>query len=117
MTMMALEQVLAAVGRVDRRELTIWIERRWVRPRHESGGYLFSDLDVARVTLICDMRHDMAIDDEAMPVVLGLLDQVYGMRTRLRHLVDAVAAQPEEVRLAVAAELARQIERDEEDHF
>jgi chaperone modulatory protein CbpM len=117
MTMMALEQVLAAVERVDRRDLTIWIERRWVRPRHEGGGYLFSDLDVARVTLICDMRHDMAIDDEAMPVVLGLLDQVYAMRTRLRHLVDAVAAQPEEVRLAVAAELGRQIKRDDEDHF
>jgi chaperone modulatory protein CbpM len=117
MTMMALEQVLAAVGRVDQRDLTIWIERRWVRPRHEAGSYLFSDLDVARVTLICDMRHDMAIDDEAMPVVLGLLDQVYGMRTRLRHLVDAVAVQPEEVRLAVAAELGRQIKRDDEDQF
>lgn len=113
--MMALEQVLATVGRLDRRDLTIWIERRWVRPRHEGGGYLFSDLDVARVTLICDMRHDMAIDDEAMPVILGLLDQVYGMRARLRHLVDAVAAQPEEVRLAIAAELGRRIRQDEED--
>lgn len=69
--MMALEQVLATVGRLDRRDLTVWIERRWVRPRHEAGGYLFTDLDVARVTLICDMRHDMAIDDEAMPVILG----------------------------------------------
>ena len=113
--MMALEQVLATVGRLDRRDLTVWIERRWVRPRHEGGGYLFSDLDVARVTLICDMRHDMAIDDEAMPVILGLLDQVYGMRARLRHLVDAVAAQPEEVRLAIAAELGRRIRQDEED--
>jgi chaperone modulatory protein CbpM len=115
MTMMALEQVLATVGRLDRRELTVWIERRWVRPRHEAGGYLFTDLDVARVTLICDMRHDMAIDDEAMPVILGLLDQVYGMRARLRHLVDAVAAQPEEVRLAIAAELGRRIRQDDED--
>jgi len=34
---------------------------------------------------------------------------------RLRHLVDAVAAQPEEVRLAVAAELRRQIRHDAED--
>jgi chaperone modulatory protein CbpM len=115
--MMALEQVLATVGRVDRHDLTMWIERRWVRPHHEAGGYVFTELDVARITLICDMRHDMAIDDEAMPVVLGLLDQVYGMRTRLRHLVDAVAAQPEEVRLAVAAELKRQIRRDDEDRL
>jgi chaperone modulatory protein CbpM len=113
--MMVLEQVLATVGRVDRQDLAVWIERRWVRPQHESGGYVFTEMDVARVTLICDMRDDMAIDDEAMPVVLGLLDQVYGMRRRLRHLVDAVAAQPEEVRLAVAAELRRQIRHDAED--
>jgi chaperone modulatory protein CbpM len=113
--MMALEQVLATVGRVDRQDLTVWIERRWVRPHHAAGGYVFTEMDVARVTLICDMRDDMAIDEEAMPVVLGLLDQVYGMRRRLRHLVDAVAAQPEEVRLAVAAELRRQITRDAED--
>ena len=63
------------------------------------------------------VRVRRTIDDEAMPVVLGLLDQVYGMRTRLRHLVDAVAAQPEEVRLAVAAELKRQIMRDDEDRL
>jgi chaperone modulatory protein CbpM len=113
--MMVLEQVLATVGRVDRQDLAVWIERRWVRPQHGSGGYVFTEMDVARVTLICDMRDDMAIDDEAMPVVLGLLDQVYGMRRRLRHLVDAVAAQPEEVRLAVAAELRRQIRHDAED--
>ncbi|QQP87977.1 hypothetical protein IGS68_18130 [Skermanella sp. TT6] len=105
--MMALEQVLAAVGRIDRRDLILWIERRWVRPQHEAGGYVFTDLDVARVTLIREMRDDMAIDDEAMPVVLGLLDQLYGTRRRLRHLVDAVAAQPEEVRRSVAAELRR----------
>jgi chaperone modulatory protein CbpM len=115
MMALELEQVLATVGRVSRHDLTLWIERRWVRPHHEGGGYVFTELDVARITLICDMRHDMAIDDEAMPVVLGLLDQVYGLRTRLRHLADAVAAQPEEVRLAVAAELKRQIRRDDED--
>ena len=41
--MMALEQVLAAVGRIDRRDLILWIERRWVRPQHEAGGYVFTD--------------------------------------------------------------------------
>ena len=57
--MMALEQVLAAVGRIDRRDLILWIERRWVRPQHEAGGYVFTDLDVARVTLIREMRDEI----------------------------------------------------------
>jgi len=112
--MMALEQVIAAVGRIDRRDLDLWIERRWVRPHHGPGGYAFTEIDVARINLICEMRDDMAIDDEAMPVVLGLLDQIYGLRCRLRHLVDAVGAQPEEVRRAVAAELRRQSEMEDD---
>jgi chaperone modulatory protein CbpM len=112
--MMALEQVIAAVGRIDRRDLDLWIERRWVRPHHGPGGYDFTEIDVARINLICEMRDDMAIDDEAMPVVLGLLDQIYGLRCRLRHLVDAVGAQPEDVRRAVAAELRRQSEMEDD---
>ena len=56
--MMALEQVLATVGRVNRHDLTVWIERRWVRPHHEAGGYVFTELDVARVTL--DLRGEGA---------------------------------------------------------
>ena len=54
-----------------------------------------------RVELILEIRHEFAIDDEAMPLVLGLLDQVYGLRRQLRRLCDALAAQPSEIQNAV----------------
>jgi chaperone modulatory protein CbpM len=60
--------------------------------------WLFHEVDVARVELIREIRQEFALDDEAVPVVLGLLDQVYGLRRQLRRLCDALAAQPEEVR-------------------
>ena len=52
------------------------------------------------------LRRDFAVDDEAMPLVLGLLDQVYSLRRHLRRLCDAVAAQPPEVQEAVRRALA-----------
>ena len=61
----------------------------------------FREVDIARVELILEIRHEFAIDDEAVPVVLDLLDQVYGLRRQLRRLCDALESQPDEVREAI----------------
>ena len=63
--------------------------------------WVFHEVDVARVELILDIRRDFAIDDEAMGLVLGLLDQVYGLRRQMRRLCDAVATQPQDVQDAI----------------
>jgi len=68
---------------------------------------VFHEVDVARVELILDIRRDFAIDDEAMELVLGLLDQVYGLRRQMRRLCEAVAAQPEEVQDAIRRALPK----------
>lgn len=101
------EEVLASCRRVDAAELTLWVERHWVRPQHESGGLSFSDADVARLELICDLREDLALDDEAMPVVLSLLDRVYGLRRRLRVLAEAIGQLPPETRDLLREELRK----------
>ena len=80
---------------LDRQELARWVENRWVLPEQRGGAWLFHEVDVARVELIREIRHEFAIDDEAVPVVLGLLDQVYGLRRQLRRLCDALASQPQ----------------------
>jgi chaperone modulatory protein CbpM len=51
------------------------------------------------------MRRDLAIDADAVPVVLSLLDQLYGLRRELGALCGAVAAQPAAVRQAIEAAL------------
>ncbi len=42
-----------------------------------------------------------------MGLVLGLLDQVYGLRRQMRRLCDAVATQPPEVQEAIRRALPR----------
>jgi chaperone modulatory protein CbpM len=106
--MIGLDAVIRLMAGLEEAELRRWIEERWVRPEPASAGYLFREVDVARVGLILELRRDLAIDEEAMPVVLHLLDQVYALRRRLKVMRRALEAQPEEVRSAVQAFLEKE---------
>ena len=60
-----------------------WIEQRWIRPTLNDGEPLFDEADMARARLIAELKQDFNVSDEAMPVVLQLLDQVYALRKAL----------------------------------
>jgi len=106
--MKTLSEVVLAVGRADRVEITRWVERGWVAPEGRRGAEpAFSDLDVARLCLICDLRYDLAVEEETMPLVLSLLDQVYTLRRQLAALTGAVQQQPDDVRRAILDQLVR----------
>jgi chaperone modulatory protein CbpM len=97
----SLEEVLAELGTAERAEVLAWIEASWVRPDPDDGGMRFGPVDVARLRLVRELRHDLAIDDEAMPVVLSLVDEMYALRRRLGALARALAEAPSEVRTTV----------------
>ncbi|MBV8653429.1 MAG: hypothetical protein JO255_18340 [Alphaproteobacteria bacterium] len=103
--MIALETLLQTV-RVEEAELRHWIESGWVIPESDRGQWVFREVDVARVRLIAEIRHDLAIDDGALPVVLSLLDQLYGLRRDFQALCGAIATQPGSVREAIAAAIS-----------
>lgn len=105
--MIGFDEALSVIARLQREDLTVWIERRWVVPRRRGDEYLFSDVDVARIALIRELRHELQLDDDTVPLVLSLLDQVYDLRRGLRGLGDAIARQPSDVRESIWAELRR----------
>jgi len=111
--MIGIGDLMRLIGGLQEAELRHWIAERWVRPEPASDGYVFREVDVARVRLIVELRQDLAIDDEALPVILQLLDQVYTLRRRLRAVSEALDAQAPEVRAAVQARLARFADEDE----
>lgn len=94
------DQGLAELGEP---ELTAWIERGWVRPEQAGTDPVLDDIDIARIRLIHDLRTLMRIEDETIPLVLSLLDQVYDLRAGLHAVLRAVEAQPEPVREAILA--------------
>ena len=105
--MIGLDELTRRFAALDATELARWIENRWILPNEEGGRWVFYEVDVARVELILDIRRDFAIDDEATGLVLGLLDQVYGLRRQMRRLCDAVATQPQDVQDAIRRALPR----------
>ena len=113
--MIALEELLDRFAELDRRELTRWVENRWVLPERRGLTWIFHEIDVARVELIIEVRREFAIDDEALSLMLGLLDQVYDLRRQLGRLCDALATQPPEIQAAVKQSLPRSA--DKSDHI
>jgi chaperone modulatory protein CbpM len=103
--MMSFDAVIRLIGDLGDEELRRWIAERWVRPESSTEGYVFHDVDVARVRLIHELRYDLAIDEETMPMVLCLLDQVYALRRRLKQLHEAIETQPEALRQGLRAQL------------
>lgn len=101
--MMDIVAVTALFPDLTQVELTTWVERGWVVPDTGEGGLVFREIDVARVRLILDLRRGMDVAEDAMPLVLSLLDQVYELRSRLKSVLRVVEAQPREVQLAVLA--------------
>jgi chaperone modulatory protein CbpM len=105
--MKTLSEVVVVVGRVDRVELHRWVELGWVQPQRQADAEpTFSDLDVARVCLICDLRRDLAVEEETVPLVLSLLDQLYAMRRQMKALHGALQRQPDDVRRAIMEVIA-----------
>lgn len=101
--MIAFEAVLRQIRGLDAAVLERWIEARWVLPQRVAGGYVFDDIDVARVYLILELTREMMIDEEAMPVVLNLLDQVYALRKRLKSVAQAIERLPPDMQAVLRA--------------
>lgn len=101
---MTLQEVVASTE-IREGDIVAWVEQSWVLPDRESGRWLFDESDVARISLIRDLRDDMAINDEAIPLVLRLLDQIYGLREALGEIQAAVQELPDEHREALEQRL------------
>ncbi len=92
--MIDLDVLIAEIPGLTGADLARWIANDWVRPDGGQGAWLFQEIDVARVRLICELRFDLRIDEEALPVVLLLLDQLYRMRRQVLALGVALERLP-----------------------
>lgn len=88
--MIGIETLVAQVRGLQRADVDRWITQQWVKPDGPDGHYAFQDIDVARIRLIRELRDEMQVNEEALPVVLSLLDQLYDMRRRMRDLQQAL---------------------------
>lgn len=109
------QDLIHEVGELSVQRLHRWIRLGWVRPERREGTAVFHDVDVARVRLLYELEHTAEFDDETLPLVLSLVDQIHGLRSELRSLAQAVAEQPAHVRERIRNAYARIAEDDH--HF
>ena len=103
--MMSEDDVLGLIAGLDRARLRRWVRQGWVRPDMRGTETGYRDVDVARVRLIVEIREELAVEPENVPLVLSLIDQVHGLRRELRKLAEAVDAQPAAVRRQIILRL------------
>lgn len=97
--MITIETLCLRVQGLTPTDVEIWVRNQWVRPAGEPGHYLFADMDIARAQLILELREEMGINDDALPVVLSLVDQLYAERRRMRRLREILdSAAPQDLR-------------------
>jgi chaperone modulatory protein CbpM len=91
------DQVLASVDRLTVRRLRTWVRHGWIRPQAGEGRTIYTEVDVARICLLCELREDLSVDEEALSMIVPLIDQIHGLRRQLRTLGRAVESQPKPV--------------------
>ena len=94
------------------------VELGWVTPSRSPKAdveFLFSDVDEARIRMICDLRQDMVVEEDTMPLVLSLLDQMYALRRQMNALTSAIQQQPDDVRDAILESLRETTRGQERD--
>ena len=106
--MISIEVLFAQLPGLRPQDLERWIVNEWVRPDGSAGAYLFHEIDVARVRLIRELCDEMKVDEDALPIVLSLLDQLYALRRQMRELGAAIdRTVSEDVRRSLVAHLTQ----------
>ena len=80
---------------VDDETLDQWVEAGWLIQHQNLSSQRFADVDIARARLIRDLQ-DLGVNDDSIPIVLGLVDQLHGLRYLLRDLLLTIKAQRQE---------------------
>lgn len=52
-----------------------FIEEEWLIP-FEKDEYMFDEEDIARIKLIIELKEQFGVNEEAIPIILHLIDQL-----------------------------------------
>lgn len=102
--MLTIDEVIKKLNdAIDRATLEHYIAHAWIKPIAKHETWHFEEIDIARVQLVHNLHRDMLVNEDAMDIVLSLLDQVYGHREKMRLLRKAIEQQPRSIQQEIFA--------------
>jgi len=97
--------VIAAVTSLTRKQLVSFVRAEIVVPLHSEAGPVFRRMDIARIELLCELCDEFDLKDDALSVVMSLVDQLHGVRAELRAVLTAIEGEESEVRRRIGDNL------------
>jgi chaperone modulatory protein CbpM len=87
--------------------LEAWVAAELVTPLRTAEGPAFRRVDVARLTLACELCDEFELADDALALVLDLVDRLHRSEADLGALAEVLAEEPEPIRRRIGDLLAR----------
>ncbi len=99
------DEAIAAVARLTRPQLSAFIAAQIVVPLQTEAGLAFRQIDIVRMELLCELSEEFNLDEDALSIVISLIDQLHAVRGDLHRVLSAVETEPEDVRRRIAEAL------------
>lgn len=101
------DDVVTTVTRLTRSQLLSFVEGELVRPEREGSGYIYRRVDIARLELLCDLSHDLDLDETALGIVISLIDQLHVARQDLAKMARAIDSLPADTQAQIMAAMKK----------
>jgi chaperone modulatory protein CbpM len=104
--MLSERDLLTRVQRLTVTRLRVWVAQGWIKPA-DTQAPSYSEADLARATLICNLEDDLGFAEDDVPVLLNLIDQIHGLRAELKVLLAALDELPPDLRATVRMQITQ----------
>ncbi|MGJ8586383.1 MAG: hypothetical protein ACSHXD_20015 [Marinosulfonomonas sp.] len=99
------EEVINRVASLTAERLSHFEQLHIVTPITTPDGPRYRHLDVRRVTLLCELTDDFEVNEDALVIIMSLLDQLHGAHNKLEQLAQAIDEETSETRRRVTERL------------
>ncbi|MDO9183286.1 MAG: chaperone modulator CbpM [Bacteriovorax sp.] len=70
--------------RLSTGDILLFINHEWILP-YDLEKLLFDEDDIARIILISELREDLGVNNEGVPIILHLIDQLNHLHLIVRR--------------------------------
>jgi chaperone modulatory protein CbpM len=99
------EQAIAAIAPLTAERLSHFEQLRIIAPVNTPDGPRYHVLDIRRITLLCELTDDFEVNEDALVIIMSLIDQLHGAHCKLEHVVRAIAQEPSETKVRLSQRL------------
>ena len=96
------KDVLSRIPHLSNARLVSFLAAEIIVPVQSPDGPFYREIDVCRIELACDLCEEFDLQNDAIDMVLSLVDRLHGVRAELKAVLAAIEGEAEEVRIRLA---------------